>query len=52
MSVLKIKDDTGKFIAVTSIRGEKGEPGPAYVLTEQDKAEIVAAVLAELNKQT
>ena len=31
--------------------GQRGETGPAYVLTESDKAEIIAAVVAEINSQ-
>jgi hypothetical protein len=40
----------GKTITIKN--GTKGSEGPAYVLTEADKAEIVAAVVAELNTQT
>jgi hypothetical protein len=32
--------------------GETGPQGPAYVLTDEDKAAIVEAVLAEINPQT
>ena len=31
--------------------GPQGEPGLPYVLTAEDKEEIVAAVLAEINPQ-
>ena len=55
MTVLKIKDEkTGEWVSIQTIRGEKGEPGPAgekgtdYVLTETDKQEIANLVLAEL----
>lgn len=34
-----------------SLKGTNGETGPAYVLTEEDKAEIVAAVLEALATQ-
>lgn len=36
---------------VVGAQGLQGEQGPIYVLTEEDKAEIVAAVLAELDTQ-
>lgn len=41
MSVLKIKDGTGQWIAVPSVKGEKGD---TYSLTNQDKQEIANLV--------
>jgi hypothetical protein len=35
----------------TGPKGDTGEAGPVYVLSDDDKAAIVAAVLAELNTQ-
>lgn len=35
----------------TGPKGDTGEAGPAYVLTDDDRAAIVAAVLAEINPQ-
>ena len=43
-SSANLKGDTGD----TGPEGPQGEPGPAYALTEADKAEIVAAVIAAL----
>lgn len=45
--ILKLRDKDGNEIAIPAIRGRKGDPGGA-VLTEEDKAEIVADVLAAL----
>lgn len=42
--ILKLKDKDGKEIAIPAIRG----PAGGAVLTEEDKAEIVADVLAAL----
>ena len=47
MSVLKIKDQNGQWTDVLSIKGEKGDNGQDYVLTENDKQEIAQDV-AEL----
>jgi len=44
MSVLKIKDQNGQWTDVLSIKGEKGDNGQDYVLTEQDKQEIAGLV--------
>ena len=55
MTILKIKDKkTNEWVSIQTIRGEKGEQGPAgkngndYVLTEKDKKEIANIVLLEL----
>ena len=47
MSILKIKDQNGQWTDVLSIKGEKGDNGQDYVLTENDKQEIAQDV-AEL----
>ncbi len=44
MSVLKIKDQNGQWTDVLSIKGEKGDNGQDYVLTENDKQEIAQDV--------
>lgn len=41
--------DNPEPVDIKGPQGEKGDTGPAYTLTEADKAEIVAAVLAEIN---
>lgn len=41
----------GKVVGEPGQPGQPGEPGPSYTLTPEDKAEIVAAVLAELAAQ-
>ena len=54
MSVLKIKDNAGNWMAVPAIKGEKGDrgavgaTGPKYTLTEQDKADSADLVLDAL----
>ena len=45
MTVLKIKDEKGNWVDIPTIKGADGKD---YVLTEEDKAEIVSAVIAEL----
>ena len=45
MSVLKIKDQNGQWTDVLSIKGEKGDNGQDYVLTENDKQEIAQDVV-------
>lgn len=44
--VLKLRDKDGNVIAIPAIRG----PAGGAVLTEEDKTEIVADVLAALPK--
>lgn len=44
MSILRVKDENGKWIDIPAI---KGEPGKDYVLTEADKQEI-AEIVASL----
>lgn len=46
MSIIYVRnDDTGKFEPISVLRGEKGD---SYVLTAEDKQEIIAAILAQL----
>lgn len=45
VSVLQVKDPNGNWVNIPSIKGADGKD---YVLTEADKAEIVATVIAEL----
>ncbi|MBO5089449.1 MAG: hypothetical protein J6C27_00850 [Clostridia bacterium] len=42
---LKVKGDTGPQ-GIQGDKGDKGDKGDAYVITEADKAEIAASVLA------
>ena len=44
MSALKIKDQNGQWADVLSIKGEKGDNGQDYILTENDKQEIAQDV--------
>ena len=44
LSILKIKDKNGNFIPIYTIKGDKGEPGNDYILTEEDKEEIANKV--------
>lgn len=46
--VLMIRGEDGQMHSVAAIRGPRGEQGPAYVLTDADKENITAAVLAAL----
>lgn len=48
--VVTYTDDNSENIG--RVVGETGSQGPAYILTAEDKADIVAAVLDELNTQT
>lgn len=52
MAILKIKDAAGNVHEILALRGEKGEQGEqgpsGYVLTQEDKQEIVDAVIAAL----
>ena len=43
MSILRVKDENGKWVDIPAI---KGEPGKDYVLTEADKREIADMVSA------
>ena len=43
-----VYDEILRLIREGAVRGEKGEKGDSYVLTEADKAEIADLVLAEL----
>ena len=43
MAILRVKDNEGNIYDITAIKGDKGDP---YILTEEDKAELVDAVLA------
>lgn len=52
MEVLKYRvnaeSEWQEIIALKGDKGEQGEPGPAYTLTEEDKQTIVNAVIAAL----
>ena len=43
-----VYDEILRLIREGAVRGEKGEKGDAYILTDADKAEIADLVLAEL----
>ena len=43
-----VYDEILRLIREGAVRGEKGEKGDSYVLTEADKAEIAAIVLADM----
>lgn len=50
MSVMYVRDENGKFVPVTTIKGDPGYTpikGTDY-FTEADKAEMVNAVIAAL----
>ena len=42
--ILTVYDDNGNEIPIPAIRGEKGEKGDSYVLTQDDKREIAEIV--------
>ena len=44
MAILKIRDAEGNVIDVPSLKGDKGDKGDAYVLTDEDKQEIAELV--------
>ena len=44
MSVLKIKNAQGEWQEVPFIKGDKGDKGDTYVLTEEDKEDIAGLV--------
>lgn len=52
MAILRVKDENGEVHEIIAIRGERGPQGeqgpPGYVLTQEDKQEIVDAVLDAL----
>ena len=43
-----VYDEILRLIREGAVRGEKGEKGDSYILTEADKAEIAAIVLADM----
>lgn len=47
MAILKIRDSNGNVQDILAFKGEKGDKGDAYVLTEADKQEI-AEMTAEI----
>ena len=50
-NILRVRDDNGNWIDIPAIKGDKGEPGKDgsdYVLTNADKEEIIASVIAAL----
>ena len=46
--ILRVRDAEGNVQEILAIKGEKGEKGDPYILTETDKAEIVNAVLSSM----
>lgn len=46
--ILRVKDDKGNIVAIPAIKGEKGEQGECYTLTEEDKRYIASIVAASL----
>lgn len=48
MSMLYLRGQDGKFYPVEVIQGPAGPQGPAYTLTDGDKAKIVEAVVDAL----
>lgn len=48
MAILKIKDADGRVYEIPALKGNKGD---SYVLTEEDKAEIVDSLAAEIITQ-
>ena len=50
MSILKIRDENGNIIEIPAFKGDKGDTGKDYVLTNDDKQEIASIVAeSELN---
>ena len=49
MSILKIRDEKGDIIDIPAIKGEKGDKGDAYTLTEADKNEISNMAKPDMN---
>ena len=47
--ILNVRDENGNFIPISALKGEKGEKGDSYVLTDADKKEIANIVLANLS---
>lgn len=50
MSILRVKDENGNIIPIPAIKGDPGKSPVVGVdyFTEEDKEEMVAAVLAAL----
>ena len=46
MAILYIRDENGKFIPISAIKGDKGD---SYVLTDADKREIAEIVAGIIN---
>ena len=44
MSILKIKNESGKWVYIPTVKGEKGDKGDSYILTAADKAEIAGMI--------
>ena len=40
MSILRFRDENGNIIEIPALRGEKGDKGDPYLLTDQDRAVI------------
>jgi hypothetical protein len=44
-SILQIRDQDGNIIDIPALKGDKGDP---YILTDNDKSDIVKAIIEEL----
>ena len=44
MALLRIRDKDGNIIEVPALKGDKGDKGDNYILTDDDKAEIANQV--------
>ena len=44
--VLRFRDIDGNIVSVPAIKGEKGDKGDSYALTEVDKEDIANIILA------
>ncbi len=50
--ILRIRDAEGNVQEILVIKGEKGENGNDYILTEADKQEIATKALGNLPTET
>ena len=44
MALLKIRDKDGNIIEVPALKGDKGDTGDSYILTDEDKNEIAGLI--------
>lgn len=51
MAILKIRDTSGNVQEILAIKGDKGDKGADYVLTEADKQEIATKVVGMLSSE-